>query len=115
MPDGAVNGLDACYFSDAVLTGASTMAREAACLGIPAVSFYAGSDLLTVDKSLVDAGKMFFSRNPENIMNFLKDSTDRNVKKEDYPITIRNARPNDVIKIKNYIICSCTYYSKQYN
>lgn len=74
IPDGAVNGLDACYFSDAVLTGAGTMAREAACLGIPAVSFYAGSDLLTVDKSLVDAGKMFFSRNPENIMNFLKDS-----------------------------------------
>jgi len=41
-PDVQLNGLDACYYADAVLTGAGTLAREAACLGVPAFSFYAG-------------------------------------------------------------------------
>lgn len=72
IPGTAINGLDACYYSDAVLTGAGTMAREAACLGVPAVSFYAGKQLLTVDKSLIAQNKMMFSRNVENILAFLK-------------------------------------------
>lgn len=72
IPTEAVNGLDACYYADAILTGAGTMAREAACLGVPSVSFFAGAHLLTVDQSLVDAGKMFYSRNVEQIMQFLE-------------------------------------------
>lgn len=71
IPSEAVNGMDACYYADAILTGAGTMAREAACLGVPSVSFFAGAHLLTVDQSLVDAGKMFYSRNVEQIMHFL--------------------------------------------
>ena len=71
IPSEAVNGMDACYYADAILTGAGTMAREAACLGVPSVSFFAGAHLLTVDQSLVDAGKMFYSRNVEQIMQFL--------------------------------------------
>lgn len=74
IPQEAINGLDACYYSDAVLTGAGTMAREAACMGVPAVSFYAGGDLLTVDKSLIAADKMFFSRNVDDIILFLKNA-----------------------------------------
>lgn len=71
IPNEALNGLDACFFSDAVLTGAGTMAREAACLGVPSVSFFAGSRLLTVDSELVKSGKMFFSRNVDDIISFL--------------------------------------------
>lgn len=71
MPVEAVNGLDACFYADAILTGAGTMAREAACMGVPSVSFFAGSRLLAVDQSLVDAGKMYFSRDVKAIMRFL--------------------------------------------
>lgn len=71
IPAGAVNGLDACYYADAILTGAGTMAREAACLGVPAVSFYAGTELLTVDQTMVQQGKMFFSRDVNAIMDYL--------------------------------------------
>lgn len=68
IPQGALNGLDVCYYADAVLTGAGTMAREAACLGVPAISFYAGKELLTVDQTLIKEGKMAFSRNVDVIM-----------------------------------------------
>lgn len=71
MPAEAVNGLDACFYADAILTGAGTMAREAACMGVPSVSFFAGSRLLAVDQSLVDAGKMYFSRDVASIMQYL--------------------------------------------
>ena len=74
IPKDAVNGLDACYYADAILTGAGTMAREAACLGVPSVSFFAGAHLLAVDQSMVDAGKMFYSRNVQQIMQFLNNS-----------------------------------------
>lgn len=77
IPKEAVNGLDACYYADAILTGAGTMAREAACLGVPSVSFFAGSHLLTVDQSLVDQGKMFFSRDVNAIMDFVRAAKDR--------------------------------------
>ena len=72
MPSSAINGLDACFYSSAVLTGAGTLAREAACLGVPAFSFYAGKQLLTVDQSMIDKDWMFFSRNPKEIMEKLK-------------------------------------------
>lgn len=72
IPLEAVNGMDACYYADAILTGAGTMAREAACLGVPSVSFFAGAHLLTVDQSLVDAGKMFYSRDVQDIMQYLE-------------------------------------------
>ena len=74
VPKEAVNGLDACYYADAILTGAGTMAREAACLGVPSVSFFAGAHLLAVDQSMVDAGKMFYSRDVQQIMHFLDNS-----------------------------------------
>jgi hypothetical protein len=74
IPATAVNGMDACYYADAILTGAGTMAREAACLGVPSVSFFAGAHLLSVDQSLVDAGKMFFSRDVEHIMQYLESA-----------------------------------------
>jgi len=71
IPPAPINGLDACYFADAVLTGAGTFAREAACLGVLAVFFYAGKELLTVDQAMTKKGWKFFSRDPEKIVNYL--------------------------------------------
>ncbi len=71
IPDFPVNGLDASYFSTAVLTGAGTFAREAAILGKTAISFYAGNSLLSVDQSLVEKGLMLHTRNPDEIIEYL--------------------------------------------
>lgn len=68
MPSTAINGLDACYYSEAVFTGAGTMAREAGCLGIPAFSFYTGKELLTVDKKMIEEEWLYFSRDPQNLI-----------------------------------------------
>lgn len=74
IPDEPLNGLDLCYNADAVLTGAGTFAREAACLGVPAVSFFTGKRLMTVDKKMIDNGLMFYSRHPHEIVNYFFSS-----------------------------------------
>jgi len=71
IPNIPLSGLDVCYYSEAVLTGAGTFAREAALMGVPAVSFYAGSDFLSVDKKLISQNKVFFSRIPDQIIDYL--------------------------------------------
>jgi len=65
IPEGPVNGLDACYYSAGVFTGAGTFAREAACLGVPSFSFFLGERLLAVDKALVKQNELYFSRDPD--------------------------------------------------
>lgn len=75
IPDGPINGLDAVYYSDAVFTGAGTLAREAGCLNVPSFSFFAGSDLLAVDKQMIKDGLMLFSRNPGELYNKFKSSS----------------------------------------
>lgn len=74
VPDRPINGLDACFFATAVLTGAGTFAREAACLGIPSFSFYSGKALLSVDKDLIRQGKMVFSRDVDTLLASLMTS-----------------------------------------
>ena len=74
IPDKPINGLNACYYSEGVLTGAGTFAREAACLGVPSFSFFAGKSLLAVDKAMIRDGKMFFSRDVSELMARLKTS-----------------------------------------
>lgn len=91
VPDEPVNGLDAVYYSNGVLTGAGTFAREAACLGVPSFSFFAGSDLLAVDKKLIDEGKMIYSRTPDVIVDKLMSST-----KND-PDLLRSGRVRDEV------------------
>ena len=68
IPETPLNGLDACYYSDAVLTGAGTFAREAACMGIPSFSFFAGKQMLAVDIKLQKEGLMYYSRNPIDLI-----------------------------------------------
>lgn len=70
IPKEPLNGLDVCYYSKAVLTGSGTFAREAACMGTPAVSFYP-NQLLCVDKKLVDEEKIFHSRNVDAIVDYV--------------------------------------------
>jgi predicted glycosyltransferase len=74
-PNQPLNGLDVCYHTKAMLTGAGTFAREAALLGIPAVSFFPGEIFLTVDKVMQKMGIEFKSRNPEEIKNYIANAT----------------------------------------
>jgi predicted glycosyltransferase len=74
IPDKALNGLDLCWYADAVLTGSGTLAREAALLGVPAVSFFPET-LLAVDQDLVSRNKMFHSRDPDSIIRYLQDAS----------------------------------------
>ena len=78
IPKKALNGLDLVYYGDAVLTGSGTMAREAACMNRTAVSFFPGNKLLSVDKQLIEEGKMFHSRDPKEIVNYVLSNKKRN-------------------------------------
>jgi predicted glycosyltransferase len=71
IPESPLRGLDVCYHSLAVLTGAGTFSREAALMGIPAVSFFAGDDFLTVDKHLFKESKVFYSREVDAIIDYV--------------------------------------------
>jgi predicted glycosyltransferase len=71
MPEEALNGLDLIYHSNAVLTGSGTMAREAAIMGKTAVSFFPNDKMLSVDQELIDEGRMFKSRDPQEIVQYV--------------------------------------------
>jgi len=79
IPNAPMNGLDLCYYSDAVLTGSGTMAREAACIGKPAVSFFPNNDLLSVDEQLIKEGKMMHSRDAIEIGKYVLSQRDRKI------------------------------------
>jgi uncharacterized protein len=76
IPEAPLNGLDLCYHADAVLTGSGTMAREAACMGKPAVSFFPGNALLSVDRKLIGDGRMIHSRDPKVIVEHVMASSE---------------------------------------
>jgi hypothetical protein len=71
IPDKPLNGLDLCYFSRGVLTGSGTMAREAAVLERPSVSYFPNKTLLKVDESLREKGKIFHSRDCKEIVEYI--------------------------------------------
>ncbi|MEZ5199002.1 MAG: DUF354 domain-containing protein [Bacteroidales bacterium] len=71
IPDGPLKGLDVCYYTKAMLTGAGTFAREAALLGTPAVSFFPGKEFLTVDLIMQEKGWEFKSRDPKEIYTYV--------------------------------------------
>ena len=75
-----MNGLDLCYYSDAVLTGSGTMAREAACMGKPAVSFFPNKEFLSVDEQLINEGKMIHSRKAQDIGEYVLSQKEKKVK-----------------------------------
>ncbi|MFZ5942016.1 MAG: DUF354 domain-containing protein [Bacteroidota bacterium] len=71
IPSKPLNGLDVSYYSDAVLTGAGSFSREAAVIGTPSVSFFAGDKFLGVDKEMFRRQMVFFSRDPDAIIQYL--------------------------------------------
>ena len=77
IPERPLNGLDLCYHADAVLTGSGTMAREAACMGKKAVSFFPSVVMLSVDKQLMNEGKIFHSRSPTDIVDYILSNSSR--------------------------------------
>lgn len=70
VPDDALNGLDLAWYARCVLTGSGTMAREAACMETPAVSFFPNT-LLSVDQQLVDEGLVLHSRDVDTILDYI--------------------------------------------
>lgn len=72
-----LNGLDLAYHARAVLTGSGTMAREAAVLGTPAVSFFPSDKLLSVDRDLVNKGEMMHSRIVDEIISYIEMNWDK--------------------------------------
>ena len=71
IPSGPLNGLDVCYYTKAMLTGAGSFAREAAIMGKPSISFFPGKTWLSVDKAMQDNGWEYASRNPLDIYNYV--------------------------------------------
>lgn len=78
VPDSAVHGLQLAWHAQCVLTGSGTMAREAASMNKPAVSFFP-SALLSVDRALVDEGRVLHSRDPVEIVDYLDSLTESEV------------------------------------
>lgn len=75
VPEQALNGLELAWHSHGVLTGSGTMAREAACMQKPAVSFFPNS-LLSVDQEMVENGMVFHSRDPTDIAEYISSRTE---------------------------------------
>jgi len=74
IPPHPLNGLDLCYYAQAVLSGSGTITREAACMGKTAISFFPGKNQLAVDASLITEGRLFYSRDPHDIVKYITDS-----------------------------------------
>lgn len=75
IPNRPLNGLDVCFYSTAVLTGAGTFSREAGVMGVPAVSFFAGNKFLGVDKKMFKEKTVFFSRQVDEIISYVVNSS----------------------------------------
>lgn len=77
-PESALDGLQLAYHGRCVLTGSGTMAREAAAMQKPAVSFFP-NELLSVDRELVATGRIFHSRSPADIVDHVTSRTEHDV------------------------------------
>ena len=101
-PPAPLNGLDVCYNTKAMLTGAGTFAREAALLGIPAVSFFPSEVFLTVDVVMQEMGIEFKSRNPQEIKEYVD-----NAEKRDASLERSKQVKDEVLAIIDGIIDEC--------
>jgi len=79
IPEKPINGLQASYYADCVITGAGTLTREAACMGVPAISFFAGNDLMAVDKKMIRQGMLWHSRDASEIIQKVMSSNKKEV------------------------------------
>jgi predicted glycosyltransferase len=93
VPSKPLNGLDLCWHSKAVLTGSGTLAREAACMGVPAVSFFP-EKLISVDERLAAENSIFHTRHPSKIIDYIH----KNLKKD------RCRYPKECKKVKAEVV-----------
>jgi predicted glycosyltransferase len=70
VPDEPLPGLQLAWHADCTLTGSGTMGREAAAMAKPAVSFFPHT-MLSVDQHLVAEDRVFHSRDPDDIVDYL--------------------------------------------
>jgi len=77
-PDGALDGLQLAWHAKCMLTGSGTMAREAACMEKPAVSFFPNT-LLSVDQEMVAEDRIFHSRDSSAILSYIDSLSDLDV------------------------------------
>lgn len=70
VPPEALSGLELAWHARCILTGSGTMAREAARMQTPAVSFFP-STRISVDQALIEAGDIYHSRDPEAIVDYV--------------------------------------------
>jgi predicted glycosyltransferase len=66
IPEQALDGLNLLWHSDLVISGGGTMNREAAALGVPVYSIFAGK-IGAVDKYLSESGRLVFIQNAEDL------------------------------------------------
>ncbi|OYR60107.1 hypothetical protein DJ83_10410 [Halorubrum ezzemoulense] len=78
VPDSALNGLQLAWHAKCMLTGSGTMAREAACMEKPAVSFFPNT-LLSVDQKMEAEGLIYHSRDPSSIFDYIDSLVDADV------------------------------------
>nr|WP_245781367.1 DUF354 domain-containing protein [Halopelagius inordinatus] len=78
VPEEALDGLELAWHARCMLTGSGTMAREAARMETPAVSFFP-STRISVDQALIDEGEIFHSRDAEEILDYVESLTDDDV------------------------------------
>lgn len=76
VPSEPLSGLELAWHARCVLTGSGTMAREAARMETPAVSFFPNTRI-SVDRALIDEGEIFHSRDTEDILDYVESVTDR--------------------------------------
>jgi predicted glycosyltransferase len=76
VPETALNGLQLAWHARCVLTGSGTMAREAASMETPAVSFFPNS-LLSVDQALIEDSRVFHSRDAGEILAYVESIGER--------------------------------------
>jgi predicted glycosyltransferase len=74
IPDHAVDGAALLALADLVIGGGGTMTREAALLGTPTYTVFAGS-LAAVDQALIDRGVLFDLRDPDTVPRFAKKTS----------------------------------------
>ena len=82
-----------------MLTGAGTFAREAALLGVPAVSFFPSPVFLSVDEEMQRMGIEFNSRDPKEIRDYVEHAS-----KADASTTRSKAVQQEVFAILDDII-----------
>jgi predicted glycosyltransferase len=100
VPSEPVNGLDLCWFSQAVLTGSGTLAREAACMGVPAVSFFP-EKLISVDEQLAKSNLLFHTREPERIVDYIIKEGKRD--RSRYPEESKRVKAQVVLILKQIL------------